>query len=576
MKTLAKSLVLVILSVYCYTAAAQSLIPCTDCDTIPSRYEKYYYTEWYDQVPMYGVTDSCWYETYLTTSAGGPVAIWGYANQPMLVRGLVALVDPYAGHIPFVQPTKLPEHLYLYQLTMKDSSWTGTPTPWAVTIDLQLLDSVRWDTVKPHWMPVEQGGLAPVTQYFYAYECYFENPVYVDTDFYIQGTDRSNVPVYDSVQGYYLINFSEYIPTAYVHIRREVHPDKGVWDDDCPRPIAEDSPLWDLTRGHCAIYTGGVGWHCPWPNNYYGMYLPIVDQLNIDVDVDSAIHGEAIGGGRYPIGWYDTITAVPAFGYRFLHWNDGSTDNPRIIHPYGDTSFTAYFTLAEHYMLEVLSANDETGVVVGGGPYPENQPATITAVPAHGFRFSHWNDGNTDNPRTIYVTQDTSFTAYFVEKPQYSITVVSADSELGTVDGGGIYYEGDMTVLTATPADSCIFDMWSDGYWTNPRHITVTQDSSFMALFIKLEAGGGQEGVSMPQTLKFSLSPNPTTGNITVATGADGHHHADIYDGNGRRIMSVDFAGPQAEIATAPLPHGHYVIRLTHDGQSGTQTFVKN
>ena len=29
---------------------------------------------------------------------------------------------------------------------------------------------------------------------------------------------------------------------------------------------------------------------------------------------------------------------------------------------------------------------------------------TITATPEHGYRFSHWDDGNTDNPRDVYLT----------------------------------------------------------------------------------------------------------------------------------------------------------------------------
>ncbi len=37
----------------------------------------------------------------------------------------------------------------------------------------------------------------------------------------------------------------------------------------------------------------------------------------------------------------------------------------------------------------------------------------ITAIPNYGYNFTQWSDGNTDNPRTIVLTQDTTFTAEF-------------------------------------------------------------------------------------------------------------------------------------------------------------------
>lgn len=46
-------------------------------------------------------------------------------------------------------------------------------------------------------------------------------------------------------------------------------------------------------------------------------------------------------------------------------------------------------------------------------PTCTDSTATITATPLEGYRFTHWNDGNSDNPRTVTVTSDTSFTAIF-------------------------------------------------------------------------------------------------------------------------------------------------------------------
>ena len=60
------------------------------------------------------------------------------------------------------------------------------------------------------------------------------------------------------------------------------------------------------------------------------------------------------------------------------------------------------------------NATDETmGYVMGGGEYPQGSTATLIAVPFGQNYFVRWNDGNTDNPRTITVTGDMTFTAEF-------------------------------------------------------------------------------------------------------------------------------------------------------------------
>ena len=46
-------------------------------------------------------------------------------------------------------------------------------------------------------------------------------------------------------------------------------------------------------------------------------------------------------------------------------------------------------------------------------PTQANPQASFSAVPKSGFSFSRWSDGNTQNPRTITVTQDTVIIAYF-------------------------------------------------------------------------------------------------------------------------------------------------------------------
>ena len=49
----------------------------------------------------------------------------------------------------------------------------------------------------------------------------------------------------------------------------------------------------------------------------------------------------------------------------------------------------------KEYTITVQSNNDAWGTVTGGGTYANGATATLTAVPASGYYFNTWNDGNT-------------------------------------------------------------------------------------------------------------------------------------------------------------------------------------
>ena len=124
--------------------------------------------------------------------------------------------------------------------------------------------------------------------------------------------------------------------------------------------------------------------------------------------------GTVSGGGIYEEGSQVTITATAAEGYHFVSWNDGDTNNPRIITVTEDTTYIANFAV-NTYTITVTSANDSMGTVSGGGTYEEASQIIITATAAEGYYFVCWNDGNTDNPRTITVTEDATYIASFAE-----------------------------------------------------------------------------------------------------------------------------------------------------------------
>ena len=77
----------------------------------------------------------------------------------------------------------------------------------------------------------------------------------------------------------------------------------------------------------------------------------------------------------------------------------------------------AVTSCSKEFTVTVTSNNDAWGAVTGGGTYASGATATLAAVPATNCYFVKWNDDVTDNPRTVTVTEDITYTAYFAENP---------------------------------------------------------------------------------------------------------------------------------------------------------------
>ncbi len=163
-------------------------------------------------------------------------------------------------------------------------------------------------------------------------------------------------------------------------------------------------------------------------NNYYNSNVwnsyrnalrnPIID-INVNVLSSNSTNGTAyvvLGPDNRIVRCDSTVIlqATPNTGYHFDHWSTGSTANPVTITLMGDSTITAYFeaTILQ-YTITAASANPVMGTVTGGGTYNGGATATLTATPNPGYHFVQWQDGNTQNPRTITVTGDATYTATF-------------------------------------------------------------------------------------------------------------------------------------------------------------------
>ena len=144
--------------------------------------------------------------------------------------------------------------------------------------------------------------------------------------------------------------------------------------------------------------------------------------------------------------------------------------------------FQNYIEESEH-TLAVTTQNEDMGAVqVIQEPSCPDGNSVFKAVANKGYHFVQWNDGNTDNPRTVAVIQDTTFVAEFAPGSEYTITA-TCNLQQGTVSGSGVYAEGTPVTLTATAYEHYNFTQWTDGNTDNPRKITVERDATYTAEF---------------------------------------------------------------------------------------------
>ncbi len=188
---------------------------------------------------------------------------------------------------------------------------------------------------------------------------------------------------------------------------------------------------------------------------YTAYFEEAIRYYNVNVLSENENYGTTTGSGEYADGTNIEIMAIPNEGYTFIHWQDGDTINPRTITVNEDATYIAYFEEGIHYYtITVLSDNDIQGNVSGGGIFVEGTRIELLATPAsEDYVFSHWQDGNAENPRTITVTGDATYTSYFITDPSPKMIDLGlpsgtlwADRNVGassTLDYGDYYAWGE-------------------------------------------------------------------------------------------------------------------------------------
>lgn len=217
----------------------------------------------------------------------------------------------------------------------------------------------------------------------------------------------------------------------------------------------------------------------------------------------------------------DTLmaTALPFEGHSFVKWGDGSTENPKMYickASSHDATVCAYAQFrTEVYdsenvrnvvKVKLASSDEKMGKVYANVSHHRYGWARETlmsdfefmlgkdtdlvahAIPADGYEFSHWSDGDTSAtkrcPEVNYLPLGDSLdlTAYFKAKAMYNITVLSADPIMGKVSGGGTLPVGSTITKEAIPNKGYKLKEWKS---LNGHSLTKVEDHDTLVAYFE-------------------------------------------------------------------------------------------
>lgn len=167
--------------------------------------------------------------------------------------------------------------------------------------------------------------------------------------------------------------------------------------------------------------------------------------------------------------------------------SDGRYERSGLVKDIIGTSIRMRRQAATKYTVVVLANNNNWGTTTGSGDYNPGETAVIGAIPNTGYRFTQWQDGNTQMERRVQVNSNMNYIANFErEQITYTIRVAvkSGQGNMGTVSGGGTGLESGSTVdIQATPNTGYKFVRWDDGNTSAERTVQVNGDKTYTAEF---------------------------------------------------------------------------------------------
>lgn len=297
-------------------------------------------------------------------------------------------------------------------------------------------------------------------------------------------------------------------------------------------PVAGSTTFGNVPVATCSLLVpctslGDYSTTSPWSNfqniNSMGCTATVVATVN---HID---RGTVSGSGSYNTGTAVMLSALPASGYFFACWNDGDTNNPRIVTLTADTSFMAMFFVLQHDTV-IVTLHD---TVV--------QWDTVTVITVRVDTLWQFD--------TVYTTvHDTIVLHDSILPTFFRLQVTTTGGGIGV--GNSILPAGCEVEIAALPLEGYRFTAWHDGSTDNPRRITLTGDVTYTADFETLGIG------SIENEKGWTLSAE---GRSIVVGGARGER-VTLYDLQGRRLFAAVAEGDR--MVMQPTAGGVYLVTV--------------
>ncbi len=274
--------------------------------------------------------------------------------------------------------------------------------------------------------------------------------------------------------------------------------------------------------------------------------------------------GSASGGGSYPQDSVVKVLAIPTSCSVFKRWMESgievSTDSAYTFTITGNRTLVAEFTRKSYAVTGSVLPNPTVGTISNLGVFLcSDTLKSVTAVPAHCYRFKEWRENNvvisTTPVYTFLPKQKRDLTAIF-ELSSYTMVASVSPANSGTVSGNGKYTCDSSVILQAKPLPGYKFVEWKEN---NTRISTdsilifvASKNRTLSAIFSSLTQVSSLDASHLP------VFPNPAAQTLYVRN-LEMQQFA-IFNSQG--LLMLDGSINNGAISLGALAPGLYFLEL--------------
>ncbi len=301
-----------------------------------------------------------------------------------------------------------------------------------------------------------------------------------------------------------------------------------------------------------------------------GVKLKLAEHVSA---MDIATATDAMKAKLYPESLISLLATAPDGEY-FYKWNDGNSDNPRIVTVREASGLLPLLQpgsgegeYAKIHLPNVVGAGvgvqvDVHTIEVGG-----KMPFKVVLLPGYsqsevkvtangklleeGLSMRAASKSRTLDYSLADVDKEVKIEISGLKLDTYNVDVEQSEGGRASVSPSGRIECGSQVIFTAIPDAGNIFVKWSDGNTLNPYPFPVDGDTNLKAVFMRSDMAVANEGIAPSVTRIYARS-----GKLYVETKASGLY---IWNMDGMLIKRT-FVSDGCSVH--PLPAGMYIVKV--------------